>query len=252
MISVRGVARAAIMVAVAVLTVTGQVQAAPGKIVVANDEWTLGNSFAAPNDPGRFACNVARWFTGGQTGSFLAYSSNYGLTGSDLAAAMTEAGNAWTVSTIMAFDLATLQNYDGVFVGGYRADATVLAAYVNAGGNVYLMAGAGWLGDEPSNGPVEAAAWNPFLNQFGLGLSNYYNAISGNIPISSPHPIFDGVDSLYQSWGQSIFDLALEDPANQILVTSDGYGLYAAYAIPEPATLSLLALGGLVALRRRR
>ena len=31
-----------------------------GKIVVANDEWTLGNpGFFSPNDPGKFAVNVA-------------------------------------------------------------------------------------------------------------------------------------------------------------------------------------------------
>lgn len=242
-----------LVAAISVFVVTAQLDASPGKIVVANDEWTLSDSgFTPPDDAGRFATNVARWFTGGPPASFLAYSDNYGLTGAELAAAMTGAGNLWTVSTAVPFDLATLALYDGVFVGGYPADASVLTAYVKGGGNVYLFGGAGWLGSQPDwDGSVEAAAWNPFLNEFGLGLS-LFNDISGNIPISNTHPIFEGVDSLNQGVGQSILDLEPADPANQVLVTQGTDGLYAIYEIPEPATLSLLALGGLALLRRRR
>ncbi len=65
-----------------------------GKIVVANDDWTLSNTgFIAPNDPDVFATNVAAWFTGGGTGSFLAYCNAHGLTESSLANAITGAGH---------------------------------------------------------------------------------------------------------------------------------------------------------------
>jgi hypothetical protein len=91
---------------------------AQGKIVVANDEWILSDSgTGAPNDPGVFALNVANFFSG-STGSFLAYSGNFGLVGNSLANTMTGAGYGWTVSTAAPFTLATLQNYNAVFLGG--------------------------------------------------------------------------------------------------------------------------------------
>ena len=97
-----------------------------GKIVLANDEWTLSNSgFASPNDAATFATNVAEWFNGGSPGSFLVYSSNFGLTQSSLSGTMTSAGNSWTISTAISFDLPTLLGFDGVFLAGNAADNTL-------------------------------------------------------------------------------------------------------------------------------
>jgi len=55
-----------------------------GKIVLSNDErqFTEYGFSRTLSDPGVFATNVASWFTGGSTGNFLAYSTNFGLTGS--------------------------------------------------------------------------------------------------------------------------------------------------------------------------
>ncbi|MEW6219399.1 MAG: VPLPA-CTERM sorting domain-containing protein [Thermodesulfobacteriota bacterium] len=227
--------------------------ASAGKIVLANDEWTLSYAhYTEPNDPGVFATNVAAWFTGGSAGSFLAYSNNFGLTGTDLANSMTGAGHSWTVSTAVSFDLATLQAYDGVFLAGTAADTTVLTQYVQGGGNVYLAGGTGWGG---AGG--EAALWNPFLNNFGLGLDTEYNGVSGSIPISSSHPIFNGVDHLHQGNGQDTLDLVAGDNA-ETLVSYYGHGLYAVYEgaapVPVPAAGLLLASGlaGLAGVRRVR
>jgi len=240
---------------VALLSVMFHVPAHAGKIVVANDEWTLSDSgFGTPNDPGKFATNVASWFTGGKAGNFLAYSSNFGLNGFSLASAMTGAGNTWTVSTSVTFDLPTLKaNYDGVFLAGDAADNNVLIQYVNAGGNVYLAGGTGWGGADG-----EAAQWNTFLNAFGLGFvgtySNDYNGVGGSIPISSPHPIFFGVNSLYQDNGSHVVQLNPADPHTYIL-TLNGEGLYATYAAPVPLPAAAWLFGpgllGLAAIRRR-
>ena len=101
-----------------------------GRIVVANDEWTLSNSgFFNPNDPAQFAQNVGAWFGGG---NFLVFSSNFGLTESSLAAAMTGAGYGWTVSTNVS-ELANLSTYSGIFLAGTAIDNTLLIDYVNAG-----------------------------------------------------------------------------------------------------------------------
>ncbi len=226
---------------------SGLAPAQAGKIVVAHDEWTLSNSgFSDPNDPGVFAANVADWFTGGSSGSFHAYSTNFGLTGSSLAAAMTAAGHTWTTGTGISFTLANLLTYDGIFLGGNTADTAVLISYVEAGGNVYLMGGTG-------NG--SDWTWNPFLNHFGLQYASSYNGVGGSMEISSPHPIFAGVDHLYQNNGQDITDLLPADPRNQVLISYNGHGLYAVYAstVPLPASVWLLgsALVGLIGVRRR-
>jgi hypothetical protein len=196
---------------------------APGKIVLVNDDWVLsGTGFASPNDPGRFATNVASWFTGGRPGVFHAYSDHFGLTGSSLASAMTSAGHTWTSGTEdFTFDLATLQQYDGIFLLVTPADNNVLIDYVELGGNVYLA----YSGD-PSHLDEQ---YNTFVNHFGLGLGVINNGIVGNVAVSSPHPVFAGVDSLYNVNGSDIVDLAPRDPRQTILISQNGHGLYAVY-----------------------
>ena len=237
------------MLAISMSAQTGAL--AGGKIVVDNDEWTLSDAgFANASDTGTYALNVADWFTGGGAGNFLAYSSNFGSDGGALATTMTRAGYGWTISTSVTFDLPTLLTYDGVFLAGDAADTTVLANYVRAGGNVYLAGGTGWGGAYG-----EAAQWNPFLNQFGLAFDGSgYNGISGNIEISSTHPIFDGVSALFQDDGSDILDVAPGTPGHQILVSQQGHGLYAVAEVPEPSGMiaAFAVLAGMAGMIRRR
>ncbi len=60
-------------------------------IVVAHDEW---RGFQNAPDAATLASNVARFFTGGGPGSFVAFSNAFSLTGSMLAATMTCGGLA--------------------------------------------------------------------------------------------------------------------------------------------------------------
>jgi len=120
-----------------------------GIIIVNNDEWTLSNTgFATVGHTAaaNFARNIASAFSGGTAGSFLVYSSDFGLTQSSLASTMTGAGYAWTINNSLPFTLANLEQYDGVFLGlnnPTSGDISTLAQYVIGGGNVYVMAGTG-------------------------------------------------------------------------------------------------------------
>lgn len=128
------------------------------------------------------------------------------------------------------------------------------------GGHVYLAGGTAAIAGGASG---EAAYWNTFLNVFGLAFGNTYNGVSGNIAITSAHPIFNGVSALYQNNGNDTLDLALQNPENSVLVMSGGHGLYAIYesspavvSAPLPgaafAGLGLFGLLGAVRMARRR
>lgn len=225
------------------------------KIIVANDEWTLSDKgFAEAPDTDIFVKDIAKWFAGDSNGKFHAYSTNFGLTESSLAATMTGAGYTWTTGLNIKFDLPTLLNYDGIFLAGNPADNDVLIDYVEQGGNVYIAGGTGLL-----NGfGGEAASWNTFLNHFGLGFAPRYNRIIGNVAINNSYPLMNGVSSLYNNDGSDAVVLDTANPHTQVIVKP---GLYAVYnsesftTVPEASSaLGILALGavGTVSLINRR
>ena len=94
------------------------------------------------------------------------------------------------------------------------------------GGSVCLIAGTGHGGSES-----EAAQWNPLLAAFGLRFDPAYNDITGVLPVtSSAHPLFAGVQSLFQYWGQNIH--LLPDSKASIILTSGSQGLIAYASTP--------------------
>jgi hypothetical protein len=243
----------------------------PGKIVVNNDEWPLSDEGFPPNqdtDAAQFARNVASWFTGGEPGDFLVYSTpfalNTGLTGAQLESTMTTAGHTWTVISTtppIPFSLFDLLQYDGIFLAGSQADnfanpppvvppgfpdLQVLIDYVKAGGNVYLAGGT-----DPDLPQQEAEQWNPFLHACGLDFAerDEQNGLGGMLRLVGPssHPIFDGVRRLYQRNGSFVRDWNSLDPSGVVLVHSEeGIGLYGVCTIgaaieSAPTAIDLLS-----------
>jgi hypothetical protein len=214
-----------------------------GKIVVNNDEWTMASG--QPN-AGAFAANLANWFSPGGPGSFLVYTGNFGLNNATFTGALTGAGHTVSVNTGVTFDLPTLSGYNGVFMGGYLGgyDPTILTNYVNAGGNVYLMAGTG------TTGGNEGTDWDAFLNNFGFEYGPSYNGIGVTQSITSLHPIFAGIGTLRFDNGNTVL-LYGSNPNASILESYNGAGLIGVYEsagtkdggeVPEPATLGLGAI----------
>jgi hypothetical protein len=202
----------------------------PGRIVVHNDEHPLSNfAFSVPGtQAARFARNVASFFTGGLPGRFLFYSYNSGLRGSLLQTALESAGHTVVVSTLPAhFTLPNLQTYNGVWVCGRvpGLNTSVLTAYVNAGGNVYVCGGTGNFGGAMG----EATFWNAFLNDFNLSFAPVYNGITGVIPLGPTHQVLVGVTGLHQDHGQSISKPAPNNPLSRIIATHLDQGMIAVY-----------------------
>ncbi len=253
--------RCVVLLAMTVSLLLTPAKVLAGKIVLNNDEWTTSDAgfLAAGASAETFVDNLASFFLGGGGGgNFLAYSNDFSLNEPVFANTLTSAGHSLTVSTAITFDLPTLLGYDAVFLAGAPgADTGVLSDYVNAGGGVYLAGGTFFGGGATG----EANAWNPFLNDFGLGLAGgAYNGVTGLTPVTGVHPILSGVTNLYYNNGNSVV-LFGANPNAQIIESAGQNGLLGVYddtntvsQVPEPGTSILLAIGllatGLMVRRR--
>jgi hypothetical protein len=250
-----------------------------GRIIAIGDEWLLSDpAFAnSPVQTNQLAANIGTYFSNGGAGNFLAASNSpplggnsRGVNGNALALAMQSLGHMWTIDAAPAMTLANLSQYDAVFfagsIGSGAANAATLAQYVQGGGSVLVMAGTGDL----SSAVNEAAGWNSFLNQFGLGFGDTWFAVGQpnlhDIPVvSGSHPLNQSLTTVTWGYGQLALDLDPNDPLNAVVVDGDfsnfGGGpqgvinnVIAVYnvPIPEPSTLFLLATSAILSLLRPR
>lgn len=228
-----------------------------GSIVVSNDEWLWSDNVIAQGSDSQFATNVAGWLTGG-SGNILILSNNFGLTGTMLYTQLTGLGYSVTVTTTIPHSLA---GYSAVYVGGYAVPTSLLTSYVTGGGNVFLEAGTGDFGGAAG----EAAQWNPFLNNFGLGLAPVYNGycslVGGMSGFQTQAPygpaLFNGVSSLFICGGNDVVPFGSNPNTQLWYLNSDGlYGAWkSSQATPEPSSMLLFGTGAIAAFtcwRQRR
>ncbi|HEV3332961.1 MAG TPA: hypothetical protein VG096_18365 [Bryobacteraceae bacterium] len=221
---------------------------ADSSIVVSHDEWMFSNGELGVDDDTQFAKSIASFLTGG-SGNILILSNNFGLDGSNLQNLLTTSGYSVTESTVVP---VSLSGFNAVFVGGMAVNNALLTSYVNGGGSVFLEAGTGSFG----TAAAEAAAWNPFLNAFDLGLANNFNGICCDTNVSPFHSqppygaaLFSGVNTVFANNGNDVSILGI-NPSVQVFNDANANGLYAAEriaSVPEPSSVVVLA-GFLLAL----
>jgi hypothetical protein len=206
---------------VASLELIGDV-CADGRIILIGDEWLLSDDAfnLAPDDVTTLTLNCAG-FLAGNSGPILGYSNNpIALSGRALSSLLAEHGYGFTLTTAPPFTLATLMQYDAVWLAGVpgsgTANAQALIDYVHAGGNVLIAGGTGEFGSALG----EAFGWTPFLNEFGLALGSDYFPVQSvvTVPVAPPsRSVLQGVSTLVWGYGQFAFAVATEDPATQSL-----------------------------------
>lgn len=218
----------------------------PGRVLAFHDEWALANhSFEQSTGSPQFARNVARFFAPGRAGRFLAWSDNVGLRGDSVATTMRAAGHVWVHSQLRDLTLDDLKRFDAVFVGGgIVPPATLLDAYVQAGGGVYVMGGTG---ETPGGSPAhEAAHWNEFLRRYGIELAPDWNRVSGVYAYATTDSLLGGVAGMFEGIGQS---LSLVTPAVEgarLVEVRDGIGVLAAWQGASAPVASFAAPAALV------
>lgn len=257
----------------AVLGLSGASVAQVGGIIAVGDEWLVSDQaftqFQSQTE--QLVDNIAGYFDNDGPSSFAVFSNNTIAYGTTIGARMTSLGHSWNVNPAQPFTLATLQQYDAVFlagpVGSGGANAGTLAQYVNSGGRVMVMAGTGQFG----SAPAEAAAWDPFLNTFGLDFGDTWfgRPPAGLLQIPAQptsHPLGTLISTVLWGYGHTAMDLDPNNPANQVALYGDFTGqpeppsgdvsnvpIIATYNIPAPgAGVLMFTAAGLAMGRRRR
>lgn len=224
----------------ALLTGSGAL-GANGRIIAIGDEWLLSDhAFSvAPAQAQQLATNISNFFTNGSPSAFLVKSNaapipplgGRGVLGGSLATFMTGLGHTWVVDNSATLTLSQLLQYRGIFLAGAPGSGTtnadILKQYVNAGGNVLIMAGTGDVGGGAAG---EAAAWNPFLNKFGLAFGSIYFGLPPNntllaIPtLVSGNPLGKSISLVEWGYGQTVSDLEPSNPLNEVALYGDFTG----------------------------
>jgi len=174
-----------------------------GIVVLSNDDWVLSDTAFTrlPTATTNLTLNLARLLAT-RTRRIHAYSDYFSLTGARLSSTLNGAGYIFTSGLGISLDLATLSQYDAVFLGipfPPASTLTVLQQYVAQGGNLYIHAGNG-----AATPNLVPDFWNPLLTRYGLSLGTGFNGLNGDIAVSSSHQVFNGVSAVFVNGGHPV------------------------------------------------
>jgi len=239
--------------ALAVLTLTASNAWAVGRIVYIGADPTSSSHHPGQTEAALLAGNAATW-AGGSSNPAVGYVESEAGFGGSVATILTAAGLS-NLTQINDLTNDNLSGYDVVYVGPstnlaqgniVNAAANVLA-YVNGGGGLVV---------EPEVFDANSWSWVPYANLIGhSGAANVCNPETVNI-VAGGHPVMAGLTNAgLSNWGCSVHTTFATPAAagfQTLTETSPAPGIPHIIALPEPASLSLLVLGGLSMLRRRR
>ena len=244
-----------VLVGATVLALIMPAAASAGHIVIYSDDWLFVNGSHTA-----IADQIGDYFNRGEGGRFLDWMpQGYGPDGYYEGPTFTRYSK--TVISSQP-SLALMLQYDGIFVGlngankaGFKAD---LSEYVLEGGNVFIAAG------YDADPAVDGAAWNDFLNPFGLGYGgldwiHYYNNCQGqpgrHCSFNASSPLTGLPTGMVYDNGHTVLDMTPgETTYSRIIATMNTdngiISIGASADIPEPGAAALI-LGGLAALSWR-
>jgi len=193
-------------------------------IIVNNDEWTLSDrGFRDAPTTVQFVRNLVQLFAPQGNGRFLVHSNNFGYNQATLRQEIESLGHALIKNTSAITELEDLEGYDAVFLNEIQVPFDILFDYSVRGGSVYINS---------VGGSNDGNRWNSFLNLYGLAYGSRTNPYVGAFPITSDHPLLNGVNSLFYFNGNNVETLETVNPYVEMVHEINGDGLLAVYSSP--------------------
>lgn len=137
----------------------------------------------------------------------------------------------------------------GLLAGGFGVDS-------NTGEVLFQQGSTGFLDVTPGNDTVNFGEWNDFAIYLDYDNDLYYGVLNGAIVAQTTFVDDGSVGEITAFTDAPIVGLPAEGGASGLGAQGtsyfDNYRIYTTNAIPEPASLGLLGIAGLMLVRRRR
>ncbi len=216
---------------------------ASGRLVAIGDDWPFGTSYDSSNNGNVFAKSALNWLTGETANKTVLFDQflyqNQWWTLSPLKTYLQNAGYSITVASVSTWNSQNLAGYGAVIWASSSATGlgTMLSNYSANGGNILYVGG---IYMQPAS---DAAT---LLNPLGIQDSGVLSDNRVTLTTFSAHPCVANVQSL-RIGGSTTLSL-LSNFDGQVVSAQGGKNFI--LAVPEPASLLLMAFSGLILMRK--